>query len=433
MKNNSKLIIFKSQLSLYINFMIFFVLILYSNSEIAIPFIILCLFLPILNKNRMGLIEFIFFLSFFLIFIRLWMLVYYDFSFIYIKFFPLDKVILIDVTNIALTYMLFLGYMIFLIDKLIEEKDILKNNLNLDYVNTILTIMLTVKLVLFFYAKIKMGESTDTLEKIIDMLIANLFLIDLLFLISFLHKRVSKLNILLYILISVVMTSKSAVFMLFLLYIVSISKELKFHRIFNIKYFLYMLVGVVVFIFAAVLSNAARTGDEIKFIFLSIDSILALFRRLGILDNILAIWIMDKSDIEYFSFYNLIIQFILGFIPNSLFDFGYYGVSTGWAVAHYGLGQPDDIINAYEASAIGTAILFSHQNIFLSLINLLLIYSPILLVFYFTKDAVLKYYAIFMFILITITGDIRVDALLIKHIIIYKLIILPLITYKKGK
>jgi len=58
---------------------------------------------------------------------------------------------------------------------------------------------------------------------------------------------------------------------------------------------------------------------------------------------------------------------------------------------------------------------------------------PILLVYYFSKDIVIKYYALFMFAIITLTGDIRIDALLIKHLIIYKFLILPFIIRKRKE
>jgi len=130
--------------------------------------------------------------------------------------------------------------------------------------------------------------------------------------------------------------------------------------LFNIKYFIYLVLvlGIFVFIIIGTLSHAARADGKLNFIFLSVDPILGLFRRLGMIDNIVAINMIEYQNIEYFSFSNLLLQFFLGFIPNSLFDFGYYGVSTGWALAHYGLGQPDYIVNAYETSIIGTALLF---------------------------------------------------------------------------
>ncbi len=329
--------------------------------------------------------------------------------------------------------MLLFSYCIFIFEKSnIAIKGSVFRDIDISKVNNLLTVMLIIKLCVFYMSSISMGSSLSTTQKIIDMIISNLFLIDLLFLITFIYKKISILNILIFIFISIITTSKAALFILFLLFFISNIKIIKYYNLFSMKYLTYLMIGVFIFIIFGTISFSARTGEEINFVFLSLDPILGLSRRLGITDNIVATFLVDVSDIDYFSFFNLWLQFILGFIPNSLIDFGYYGVSIGWAFAHYALGQPDDIINAYETSIIGTALLFSHNNIFLAFFNVVLIYMPILLLYYFAKDIVIKYYALFMFIVITLTGDIRFDALIIKHLIVYKFFILPLIKTKKG-
>jgi len=431
---NNKYLIPKKQLFFYLVFSAIFLSLIFINVNMAISFLFLIGFFPILRKKEFGIIEFLFVLSSALIFFRYALLMYYDFSFVYINFFPLNFDNLNYATWLSLSMLLLFSYGIFIFEKSnIPFKENIHKNINLHRVNNLLTIMLIIKLFVFYFASISMGSAMSTTQKIIDMLIANLFLVDLLFIITFIYKRISIFNIVLFILISVVTTSKAALFMLFLLYLISNSKSIKYYKIFNMKYFTYLVLGIIIFIITGTLSHVARVGGDVNFVFLSIDPILGLFRRLGMIDNVTAVISIDSSSIEYFSFFNLWLQFVLGFIPNSLIDLGYYGVSIGWALAHYALGQPDDVINAYETSVIGTALLFSHDNLFLAFLNVILIYTPILLVYYFSKDIVIKYYALFMFIIITLTGDIRVDALLIKHLIIYKFLILPLIKNKKRK
>lgn len=427
------MIINKSQLILYFNFCIASLALFFLGWNILFPFLMLAAFFPILNKNKFSIVEYLFIISLLLIFFRFVLLTFFDFSFVYIKFFTLD----IDIMNysvfLSISMILVFSYLLFFFEKSIQKKKLKYQEINIKNVNNLLALMLVVKLIVFYFASIKMGTSTSTFQKIIDMIIANLFLIDLLFLITFLYKSVSWLNIILFISISVITTSKSAIFMLILLYIVSTSSSIKYYKIFNLKYLIYGILGILFFIIAGTLSNAARTGGNINFIFLSMDPILGLFRRLGIIDNIIAINTMNYLSVDYFSFPNLILQFILGFIPNSLFDFGYYGVSTGWAVSHYGLGQADYIINGYETSLIGTAILFSHGSILLTFINMILLSAPILIFYYYSKDPIVKYYALFMYIILVLTGDVRVDALFLKHFIIYKFFLIFLIRKKKEK
>jgi hypothetical protein len=431
---NNKYLIPKKQLFFYLVFSAIFLSLIFINVSMAISFLLIMGFFPILKKKEFGIIEFLFIISLLLIFFRYVLLMYYDFSFVYIKFFSLNLDSLNYATWLSLSLIVLFSYCIFIFEKSnIPFKENVYKNIDLYKVNNLLTIMLTIKLCIFYFASISMGSAMSTTQKIIDMLIANLFLVDLLFLITFIYKRISIFNVVLFVLISVVTTSKAALFMLFLLYFISNSKSIKYYKLFNIKYFFYLILGIIIFIIVGTLSYVTRVGGEVNFIFLSIDPILGLFRRLGMIDNITAINLIDVSNIKYFSFFNLWLQFVLGFIPNSLIDFGYYGVSTGWALAHYALGQPDDIINAYETSVIGTALLFSHDNLLLAFLNVILIYTPILLVYYFSKDIVIKYYALFMFIIITLTGDIRVDALLIKHLVIYKFLILPLIKNQKRE
>jgi len=295
---------------------------------------------------------------------------------------------------------------------------------NCKIINIVLGSMLIIKIIVFLVFTIKMGEKVSFTASVLDMLIANLFLIKLLFLILFSQKKVHWINILLYIILSIVMSSKGNLFFLLLIYLIANIESIKPYKIIKLKYFVLLVVLMLAFGVIAPIIGYLRHGSEIIF-FSGIDSVLGLFRRLGVFDNTMASYInFDSAQAhEYFSLLNMIIQYILGFLPNSLLpDLGIYGHSTGSVFAHDIIGQDWSIRNAYETSIFGTILLFGSGGYIQQFIVILILILPFMLTYKLSNDIFIKKYALFMFFVFIISGDIRTIALMLKHLVIYHLI-----------
>lgn len=297
-------------------------------------------------------------------------------------------------------------------------------NFSCQVINRITLVMQLIKAGAFLFLGLKMGEATSIVGTIVDAVFANFFIIDLLMLFLFISRRASLLNMLLYVIFTLLMASKGKIFFLILIWLSAVAHLYRDRILLQWRISILAVLMVVVFGIIAPVVGFLRHGNEISF-FSEVGSLLGLFRRLGMLDNTMGL-ILTLKESSYFSVENYFIQLILSFLPNFVFDgLGQFGRSIGDVYAHELLGQPKFLLNAYETSYFGTLLAFSEG----SWSSLLLLQTVTLLPFialYASKDLVVKQYALFMFSVFVISGDVRAIGMLLKHALVYKYIFIPL-------